>query len=333
MANLIELCSKNLRDILRDALRHPDTSRALVIYDTESELSRILTAAYREALPQALFLDFAHMTQESIREAIDVLSPRDLVVLVQSTNFRLNDFRFRIELFQRDLATIEHVHLLRMKPDEMERYITSLAYDKEYYHKYGYGLKKRLDVAQRVEVECAGTRLVYESPMENAKLNIGDYSDMKNIGGGFPIGEVFTEAQDLIRVNGKIKIFAFAGENHEVKLFDPFIAEIQEGILDAPKAPEEFRHILRLIRQEEPVLVRELGLGLNPAMDKTHIVSDISAYERMKGLHMSLGAKHGIYKKPGLEPKHTRYHVDVFVDATRILVDGVPIFVNGEYLV
>ena len=46
-------------------------------------------------------------------------------------------------------------------------------------------------------VDSGGEQLVFASPFESAKLNIGDYSGMNNIGGQFPLGEVFTEAQDL----------------------------------------------------------------------------------------------------------------------------------------
>ncbi|MEK9152086.1 MAG: hypothetical protein AAB692_01850, partial [Patescibacteria group bacterium] len=49
-------------------------------------------------------------------------------------------------------------------------------------------------------------------------------------------------------------------------------------------------------------------------------------------LHLSLGEKHGIYKKPGFNPKKTRYHIDVFVDVERIEVDGEAIFAEGDFL-
>jgi hypothetical protein len=81
-----------------------------------------------------------------------------------------------------------------------------------------------------------------------------------------------------------------------------------------------------MIRSEERVLVREIGFGLNPAMDRQHFVNDITAYERMTGLHLSLGEKHGVYKKPGLEPGKTRYHVDIFLAADRILIDNEGVF-------
>src|SRR5690606_18007572 len=142
----------------------------------------------------------------------------------------------------------------------------------------------------------------------------GDYRGMKNVGGTFPIGEIFTEPQDLRAVNGEVMIFALGDMDHHVIKPEPFKAIIKDGILTAPDAPDMFKATLDLISQQEPVMVREFGLGLNRAMSKDRIVSDITAYERMNGLHFSLGAKHGIYRKPGLNPKKTRYHVDVFID-------------------
>ncbi len=57
-------------------------------------------------------------------------------------------------------------------------------------------------------------------------------------------------------------------------------------------------------------------------------MSDIGAYERMCGIHISLGAKHAIYNKPGLKRKEGKYHVDMFVDVTRVTVDGAILFTN-----
>jgi hypothetical protein len=75
--------------------------------------------------------------------------------------------------------------------------------------------------------------------------------------------------------------------------------------------------------------VREFGIGLNPAMGKHRVLNDITAFERQKGLHFSIGEKHGIYKKPGFNQKKTHYHIDIFVDVERIEADGKPIYDNG----
>ncbi len=332
MTNLIEKAAKNVSDILREALQVHPTEQVVVIYDQQAPLTRILTDAYRHALPTGQFIDFDTVTADEILTTIKSLKPKDAVILVQSANFRLNEFRIRIELFQRELKTIEHIHLARMSEEQFETYIDSLAYDPTYYRPLGHALKTILDQSQQTVVECDGTKLIFEGPMEDAKMNIGDYTGMKNVGGTFPIGEVFSEAKNLKTVNGEVKIFSYAGEDHMIRIVPPFTAIIEDGILRAPDAPEEFQRILELIRADEPVYVREFGLSLNPAMSKYRIVNDITAFERQLGLHLSLGAKHAMYPKPGLKRKDGRYHVDVFVDVTRILVNDKPMYENGAFV-
>lgn len=330
---LFSTAVKNVQDTVRDALRHTNDHQTLVIYDLQCPLAALIYEAYRRILPQATFVNFDEVTPQAVLDHIHARQPQDLVVLVQSTNFRLNEFRLRIVLFERSLKTIEHLHLNRMSEDQYPTYIDALAYDASYYRSRGKVLKQALDTASRIEILCPGTKLVYDTPMEEAKLNVGDYTGMKNVGGTFPIGEVFTEPKAFERVNGEVMIFGFADFEHKVQIQEPFKAIIQEGILDAPEAPEIFQKTLEMIRGEERVMVRELGLGLNRAMGKDRLVNDITAFERMNGVHLSLGEKHGVYKKPGLVPGKTRYHVDVFVDVQQILVDGRILFQDGDYLV
>jgi aminopeptidase len=334
MNNLISLATKNLTDIIEQAICLKPTENALVIYDTEAPLTQIVLEGYRAALPHGKFVDFNTITPEHVRELIDACKPGDLVVLLQSTNFRLNEFRFRIELFERNLKTIEHVHLKRILEDQFECYLNALAYDPNLYRPLGKGLKQILESASEVVVSCfGGTTLNYRGGMEPCKLNVGDYSEMKNVGGTYPIGEVFTEAKVLEQVNGEAMIFGYAGEDHLVRLMKPFKVKIEKGILTTDEAPEEFNKILDLIREDEAVHVREFGMGLNPAMGKHGLVSDITAFERQKGMHISLGAKHAIYAKQGLNRKKGRYHVDVFVDIETITADGKAFYQNGDFVV
>lgn len=305
------------------SLLHTSEHQAVVIFDEEAPLTKILTEAYRAVLPQAEFIAFDQTTPDALLKKIDELKPSDLVVLVQSSNFRLNDFRLRIELFKRQLKTIEHVHLNRMPEEQWGTYIEALEYDPSYYRVVGPAIKQKLDHAKSIKVLSGGCELNYLTDMEEAKLNIGDYTGMENVGGTFPIGEVFTEAKDFSQVNGEAMIYGFGGMDHMMRVHTPFKIIIEKGILTRTEnAPPEFEETLALIRQEEEVMVREFGVGLNRAMGKTKLVNDVTAFERQKGLHFSLGAKHSVYNKPGLRPKHTRYHVDIFVDVERILVDG-----------
>lgn len=332
MQTLLADAQKHIGDIVRDALMHTNEQQALVVYDRQTEFCSLIVDAAHAALPAAQFMDFDASTPAQILSAIEALKPGDLVILLQSTNFRLNEFRFRLELFKRGLKTMEISHVSRMKPEERQTYVDALAYDPTYYRPLGHALKEKVEKAKRFTVRCAGTELHYASAMEPVKLNVGDYRGMKNVGGTFPIGEIFTEPQDLRAVNGEVMIFALGDMDHRVIKPEPFKAIIKDGILTAPDAPDMFKATLDLISQQEPVMVREFGLGLNRAMSKDRIVSDITAYERMNGLHFSLGAKHGIYRKPGLNPKKTRYHVDVFIDVEEIYADDDLIFKDGVYL-
>ena len=333
MADLLALATQNLKDTLAHAIQLKETERAFVIFDLDAPLTQLIVEAYRAALPEGTFILFVERTPAEILALFQSLAPGDLVILVQTTNFRLDEFRIRIELFKHGLKTIEHSHLGRMDESQFPAYIDALEYDPAYYRTLGPALKARLDVARRVVVECADAQLVYPTALEPTKLNIGDYSQLKNVGGTFPIGEVFTESQDLRTVNGSARVFAFAGDDHVVRRHEPFLVHVTSGIISAPDSPQEFRDILAKIVEDEEVLVRELGFGLNRAMGKDRWVNDINAFERQKGIHLSIGAKHGVYPKPGINRKQGRYHVDVFVDVTRILIDDEVVYQDGDFKV
>lgn len=323
----------HLRDTLTFAIGYASPQRALIVYDLSSSLARLVTEGYRAVLPDATFVDFEDTTPEVVRGMMDDCSSGDLVVLVQSTSFRLNEFRFRLELFNRSLAVIEHPHLGRMSKEEEEIYVDALAYEPEYYRSVGPRLKTILDEARCVVISCAGTELIYEGPFESAKLNTGDYTGMKNIGGQFPIGEVFTELVDLSHVNGEVKLFAFADESFCVVVpEEPIVVTIKEGVIVKTKhSTPMFDAVLDRIREDEALTIRELGFGLNRAMTRDRILTDIGSYERMCGIHLSLGAKHTIYAKAGFPKRSSRYHVDVFVDVTSVTIDGEEVFSNGAY--
>ncbi|MCG3115008.1 MAG: hypothetical protein LLH30_04940 [Candidatus Manganitrophus sp. SA1] len=334
-SSLRDRAQSNLRDTLTLALECAPEAPALLVFDEQSGLSRLLAEAYRAALPNAAVLNFDQVTAKEILSAVDLLPAKGLVVLVQSTSFRLNEFRFRVELFNRGLKVVEHPHLGRISEAEFTTYLDALAYDRAYYRSVGPALKARIDRAARIAVICEGTELIYDSPFEAAKLNIGDYRGMKNVGGQFPIGEVFTEPKEVRRVNGALKIFAFGDADFTVHAPGrPFTAAIEGGVLvAAPDAPKGFHAVLDQIRAaEREVWVRELGFGLNRALTRERRLTDIGAYERMLGIHLSLGAKHALYTKPGF-PKSGKFHVDVFAAVARVEIDGEKVFEGGEYLI
>lgn len=327
--------TQNVRDILSIAIEHKSPEKALIIYDTDNGLTDIITNAYRRALPGAQFVDFKTLDKESLIARIDTLAPRDLVVLIQTSDFRLNEFRIRIHLFQKKLKVIDHLHLYRNTPDTWEVYINALDYDPLWYRGVGRRLQETLIATDVLTVRSGNSELIVEGGVETPKLNIGDYTGMENIGGTFPIGEVFTEAKDLSRMNGSLMIYAFAGENFEMTMHEPFRVDIKDGLIVGwgDNTPPLFPKIVAQVQTNERAIIREIGFGLNRAITREHYLNDITAFERILGLHFSLGEKHTVYKKQGITPDKTRYHVDLFPVVDEVMADNKVIFKDSTYLV
>jgi len=311
--------------------------KALVIYDKQCDLAQALTETYRRCLPEARFVDFDEVTAAVVLEDFANLQPSDLVVLIQSTNFRLNQFRIRVELFKKSLKVIEHPHLSRIPGAQRLYYLDALAYDPQYYRGVGLALKARIDQAGSGVLDSGGELLIFSAGFEPAKLNVGDYSGMKNVGGQFPIGEVFTESKDLEAVNGRVRVFAFGDTTFTVnKPEKPITLVVTQGrVKETINSTPEFEEVLANIRMDEggEVWVRELGFGLNRALTQERVVSDIGTYERMCGIHLSLGAKHNVYKKPNFKfsNKTARHHVDIFADTQSVLLEGKNVYQDNAW--
>jgi len=334
-AHAVDQATRHLRDVLSIALEHAPGVRALVVYDTRTALSRALLEAYRRNLPDAVFVDFDAVTPDAVLAAFGAMAAHELVVLLQSTNFRLDGFRIRVELFKLGLKVVEHVHLSRMAGVQGEHYIAALAYDPAYFRGTGRALKERIDRAPNARVIGGGETLVFASPLESAKLNIGDYSDMHNVGGQFPIGEVFTEAQDLEAVHGRVQIHVFGDTSYRSNRPEvPVTLVIERGrVVATENATPAFQQVLDNISAEEgEVWVRELGFGLNRAFTRELRVDDIGTYERMCGIHLSLGAKHGVYTKPGFKRKDARFHIDVFAVTDAVFLGDEQVYRDGRWL-
>ena len=335
-AQAADAAAGHLRDVLENVVEHGPAHQALVVFDTRSGLAQALTEGYRRNLPDGVFIDFDTVSPDQVLAAFKRMQAADLVVLIQSTNFRLEAFRIRVELFKLGLKVIEHVHLSRMPAAQGAHYIESLAYDRNYYRGIGQALKARIDAASRATVHSGGEQLVFDSPLESAKLNIGDYSGMNNFGGQFPIGVVFTDSQDLEAVNGRVQVHVFGDTSYMVNRPDkPITLIIERGrVVGAEDATPEFIKLIEIItRDEGEVWVRELGFGMNRAFTRERRVNDIGTYERMCGIHLSLGAKHGVYQKPGFKRKDARYHVDVFAVTDAVYLDDELVYSDGGWCV
>ena len=171
--------------------------------------------------------------------------------------------------------------------------------------------------------------------VEIPKLNTGDYTGMDNIGGTFPIGEVFTEAKVLESVNGSFWVYAFANAKFEINMREPFRIDITEGLVSgySDNVPDEFLDVLSKIKEIERPIIREIGFGLNRAMTRENPLGDITAFERIIGIHLSLGEKHSVYKKEGISAHKARFHVDLFLQTNQVLVDDKVIFENGKFTI
>ena len=335
--SIAEKAIKNVSGVIDEVFHHNENQEAVVVYDKRSLLSSVLATAYIEAIPKATCIDFDETSPEDVLATLNTLDEYDLVVLVQSTSFRLDAFRIRVELFKRKIKVIEHPHLSRMADDEVETYVDALAYDADYFRGTGRALKAKIDVASKGVIESGGCeRLVYNTPFESAKMNIGDYSEMPNTGGQFPIGEVFTEGVDLTALNGRAKVYCFGDVNYRVnKPETPITLIIENGlVVDCENSTPAFDLILSNIRRDEEVVwVRELGFGLNRALTKTRFLGDTGSYERMCGVHVSLGRKHGMYGKPGFKRRDGIYHVDVFIDTDTVTLGDEVVFKNEAWIV
>jgi hypothetical protein len=335
-ASAIDTAEKHVRDILTYTFEHTLEQSALVVWDGRCDLALALAEAYRRCLPGATFIDFDSQPAEAILAAFERLAPSDLVVLVQSTSFRLNEFRLRVELFKRSLKVIEHPHLGRMPGEESLTYIASLAYDPVYVRGVGRALKSRFDSARVGILDSGGEQLIFPAGFEPCKLNIGDYREMKNAGGQFPIGEVFTESKDLEALHGRVRLSSFGDTTFTVnKPAKPITLIVEKGrVTGTENSTPEFDRVLASIRADEgQVWVREVGLGLNRAFTQDITVSDIGTYERMCGVHLSLGAKHGSYAKPQISKSAARHHVDVMLITESFKLDGVETYRDGAWQV
>jgi aminopeptidase len=335
LKRLTATATQNVHDMVTIALEYRPPAKALVVYDTSAGLARILTEAYRTALPDATFINFDATTKEEVIASFNALSPDDLVVLVQSSNFLLNEFRIRLHLFSKKLKVIEHMHLYRNSEAVWDVYIDAIAYDKAWYRTVGPRLKDALETISTLKIEAPWTMLTFEGGLESPKLNIGDYTGMENRGGTFPIGEVFTEGKDFSRVSGSAMIYAFAGGDFCVRMHEPFRIDIEAGVVTgwSENAPKGFVEIVEAIRLYERPLIREVGFGLNRAITKERPLEDITAFERILGLHLSMGEKHSVYKKEGIPTHKTKFHVDLFPVVSKVHADDRVVFADGVYLV
>ena len=316
--------------------------KVVLVYDNNSKLSEILAEWYIENLRKYKNLDieiinFDEIENNILKDKLMRLESDSTVILVQSTNFRLDDFRLRLNLKNAWIWAIEHNHLSYIRDNEIENYADAIEYRTPFYIRLSNILKEKVDKADElVVISKSWEKLILTWGFENMKQNTGDFRNRIR-SWSFPIWENFTEIINFDNFNGKVAIRAYPNMTFEVQFPEVFIIEIKESIVVwySENTPKDFIDILDKIKASEnwEVFVRELGFWLNPWITWDKTLNDVNACERIAGFHMSLWKKHQIYRKKFHRKITQRYHIDIFSDTDYIKLDNEIIFKNENYLI
>jgi aminopeptidase len=130
-------------------------------------------------------------------------------------------------------------------------------------------------------------------------------------------------------------LYGYPDSNFQVVFSEPFEVRVEKGrILHDDRHPKDFISLMNMIRESEDgeVMVRELGIGLNPEISINSPLSDVNAYERALGVHLSLGKKHGIFGKKLSKKDIQKYHIDVFLNTEYLDFSGKKIVFDTKNL-
>jgi aminopeptidase len=303
------ITSHNLAENIRVGLNHHELIETSTAEDIDPQIASILSELL--GLPKG-----------------------SIVILVQSSNFRLSTFRIRLELFNIGVHVIEFNHLAYIKEEEFETFEKTLDYHTDSYITQLEKFQSCIDRELTPSCHSSQGHILHIGPVERARGNTGDYSMSEHKGGTFPIGEIFTEAIDLETVHGEALVESYPGDSFEVVHDTPFLIQIEKGrVLPSQDFPPMFQKVYNLILEAEgEVMVREFGLGLNTAITRQTPLSDINFYERKIGVHLSLGKKHGIYGKKLPKATVQRYHIDIFLDLGMVYMGEECIFAGGKWV-
>lgn len=317
----------------------------IFVYDLDSKLSQELSKWYIKSLNELKIgdksrnieiIDFNIFDKEELKSKLLSLEEKSTVILVQSTNFMLDNFRIRLNLNNAWVWCLEHRHLAYIYDNQVENYADAIEYKTPYYEELWDKLKKISDSANSMTFICNDWSVMkVDWGFEDMKLNNWNY-DLKNRWWNFPIWENFTEAKIFDNVNGELSIYAFPDDKLQVEFVKPFKIKINKSIItcDDSNCPETFRKIMNFISESEnwEVMFRELGFWLNNWITRDKPLADVNAYERIAWFHVSLWKKHQIYRKKLHKDIVQRYHIDIFPDIKEIYIDDKLVFENNEYV-
>lgn len=272
---------------------------------------------------------------ESIKNELVSLPKWSIVILVQSTNFRLSTFRIRLELFHRGIHVVEHNHLSYIPEWQFDTVIDSLQYRTDEYVRLENRFMELVENSNNTRVQSVNGEFLTFWPVEKIRGNTWSYINVENKGWTFPIGEVFTEAIELHGVNGRCLVDTYPREDFSVEICQPFELVVENGrVLPSPHFPPWFQKLYDwVIQYEWEMLVRELWFGLNPAISTSTPLRDINYHERKLGIHLSLGKKHWIYGKKLPKSETQRFHIDVFIALDSVYIWDTKVYQDSKWII
>lgn len=344
MNNITQKYLEATKHILFKNLRINDEKyidkKVVLVYDLESPISIELSKWYITNLqnkPNSEIINFNETDKDALKQKLLSLEPDSTVILVQSTNFMLDDFRIRLNLNNAWVWCLEHRHLAYIYEEQVENYADAIEYKTPYYIELWAKLKTLSDSAETMTFICNDwSTLRVTWWFEDMKLNDWNF-DWRSRWGNFPIWENFTEAKNFENVNGELTIYAYPDDKLQVEFVKPFKIKIDKSIVtcDEETCPPTFNKIIDFIKESEnwEVMFRELWFWLNNWITREKPLADVNAYERIAWFHMSLWKKHQIYRKKLHKDVMQRYHIDIFPDIKEIYIDDTLVFENNKYII
>lgn len=332
------------KDILEKNLQIEESpykeQKVIVVYDCECSLAQEIGEAYKQNLQNrdnSEVINIWEINKNELKEKLLSLKTNSTVVLVQSTNFRLDDFRIRMTLHKAGVGCLEHNHLSYLKEGESETYINAISYQGDEFSRLSNVFKEISDNANTAKIICKdGKTLEISGGFEDMKQNIWDYR-WGNRWSTLPMWENFSEAMDFDQVNGELSINCYPDFNFHIHFCEPFTIKIEKSLItcDDPKCPPVFREFLDKIAASEEgvVYLRELWFWLNPEISDSKPLNDVNAFERKAWFHFSMWKKHWIYRKKFHRKVTQRYHIDIFPDIDKIYYDDTLIFENDKFVI
>lgn len=340
-SNQLSTLNESIVHLLNDNVKFHPTNKVMLIHDQDSPIAITLTTAFAEVITtyqQHEIIEFNPENTTSLKQTLTRLNKGDLVILIQTSNFRISEYRIRLECNNIGVFVLEFHHLDLIKSDQEQTFLNSLIYDLPRYNAITQKITPLINNSLKISIICEDqSTMVYTGPFDKVYYNIGEIHN--TLGSLFPIGEFFTEPLELKNVNGTFQVYAFPSLEHETIIATPFHVHIKDGAIVSHTGPERFEQIIQLIKQEnvnEQVPIREMGFGLNRFIGKQHPLGYVGSHERQRGFHVSIGLKHGIYRKKVPTSINQRYHIDMFINVQQIIVETpqetITIFENGEYI-